>query len=301
VSMTLPSIDFFRDGIIGTTVATVRCNIPRRIRGQRSTVGPVLQLPLEAVHERSAKIMMLYGVLKLAGENEGITIPAQSFVINDTQLRIPMTDEEFARIETHRAGKEIAFELWLRGWGTLENQLIALASNNQGVHLAIPREDWIRVLGECGYGTRRLIELPPAPSRDQQKWDEASALIQGAAARLASGDAGGAMTQIRNALQRIVESVGDCIGRPRTAHDSALKNYALAVKGDLEKKHQDKTDDPYQVLADAVQLVVSAFGFASDPPHNDLDAAERTHAELAIAVTAAIYCYCARTIKANGI
>jgi len=28
--------------------------------------------------------------------------------------------------------------------------------------------------------------------------------------------------------------------------------------------------------------------FASDPPHNDLDAAERTHAELAIAVTAAI-------------
>jgi len=106
--MTLPSIDFFRDGIIGTTVATVRCNIPTRIRGQRSTVGPVLQLPLEAVHERSAKIMMLYGVLKLAGENEGITIPAQSFVINDTQLRIPMTDEELARIETHRAGKEIA-------------------------------------------------------------------------------------------------------------------------------------------------------------------------------------------------
>ena len=53
MSMTLPSIDFFRDGIIGTTVATVRCNIPRRIRGQRSTVGPVLQLPLEAVLERS--------------------------------------------------------------------------------------------------------------------------------------------------------------------------------------------------------------------------------------------------------
>ena len=93
VSMTLPSIDFFRDGKIGTTVATVCCNIPRRIRGQRSTVGPVLQLPLEAVHERSAKIMMLYGVLKLAGENEGITIPAQSFVINDTQLRIPMTEQ----------------------------------------------------------------------------------------------------------------------------------------------------------------------------------------------------------------
>jgi hypothetical protein len=38
-------------------------------------------------------------------------------------------------------------------------------------------------------------------ARRGQKWDEASALIQGAAARLASGDAGGAMTQIRNALQ----------------------------------------------------------------------------------------------------
>lgn len=301
MTTTLPGIDFFRDGVIGTIVATVQCNIPKRIRGQRSTVGPVLQLPLEAARERSAKIMMLYGILKLPGQGEGVTIPAQSFLVNDSQLRIPMTDEELARIEAHRAGKEVGFELWLRGWVMLENQLIALASNNQGVYLSIPREDWIRLLGECGYGTRRLIELPPAPGRDQQKWDEASALIQGASARLASGDAGGAMTQIRNALQRIIESVGDCVGRPRTGNDSALKNYALAVKAELEKKHEDKTDDPYQVLADAVQLVISAFGFASDPPHNDLDAAERAHAELAIATTTAIYCYCAKTIRVHAI
>ena len=75
MTTTLPGIDFFRDGVIGTIVATVQCNIPKRIRGQRSTVGPVLQLPLEAARERSAKIMMLYGILKLPGQGEGVADP----------------------------------------------------------------------------------------------------------------------------------------------------------------------------------------------------------------------------------
>lgn len=295
---TLPGIDFFKDGVGGTIVASVKCNIPGRVRGQRSTVGPVFWLPIEAPLGYTAKIIMLYGILKLPAQNEGITIPMQPFM--NSTLRIPMTDEEFTRIESHRQGGPISFELWLMGLGILDGETITLAANTQGVPLQFPREDWLRVLTECGYGTRRLIELPPAPVRDKSKWEDAAARIQAAAMRLASGDAGGAMTQARIALNLIVESVGAMIGRPRTASDKALKNYTQAVKAELEKKHQPLSDDPYQVLADAMQLTISATEFASDPPHNDLDAAERVHADLTIATTAAIYCYCANTIGAGS-
>ena len=107
------------------------------------------------------------------------------------------------------------------------------------------------------------------------------------------------MTQARIALERIVESTGEVIGRPRTTNDKALKNYIQVVKAELEKKHQPISDDPYLVLADSMQLAISATAFASNPPHNDLDTAERVHAELAIATVTALYSYCARTIHAE--
>lgn len=291
---TLPGIDFFRDGVGGNTVASVKCNLPGRVRGQRSSVGSVLWLPLEAPGDSAAKVMMLHGVLKLPNQNEGITIPMQTYM--NSTLRIPVTDEQFARIETYRQGGPISFELWLTGLGTLNGETIILATNTQGVPLQVPREDWLRVLGECGYGTRRLIELPPIPTRDQQSWGDAVARIQGAANRLASGDTGGAMTQGRIALERIVESIGEVIGRPRTTNDKALKNYIQSVRAELEKKHRPLSSDPYQVLADSMQVATSASEFASDPPHNDLDTAERVHAELTLAIVTTLYCYCAQAI-----
>ena len=179
---TLPGVDFFKDGVGGNTVASVKCNLPGRVRGQRSTVGPVVLLPLEVPGGYSAKIIALHGILKLTTQNEGITIPMQTFMSG--VLRIPMTDGDFTRIESHREGGPIGFELSLSGLGTLGGETIVLATNAQGVLLQVPREDWLRVLSECGYGVRRLIELPPAPTREKEKWADAASRIQAAANRL---------------------------------------------------------------------------------------------------------------------
>uniref|UniRef100_E6PH05 Abortive infection protein-like C-terminal domain-containing protein n=1 Tax=mine drainage metagenome TaxID=410659 RepID=E6PH05_9ZZZZ len=296
MAMSVPRVDLFVDGNPGQIVACIECDVVRRLSGITSTFGAILRLPVEKVNGYAGTIVMLSGILRLSGEHEGITIPAQPFVKNDTMLRVPFSEEQLVRLEERRLGAQICFELALRGVGVIGSQTVALVPNFHSANLVVPVEEWLTVLEQMGFGRRRLIELPPAPARKGEAWEEASKQIQEASRRLASADPGAAMIAARIALERTLEAVGDFIGRPRTEAE-AYGPFAKALSEHMRSKHLNRSDDPYGVLADTIQVAISCFGFSSDPAHNALDSAERVHAELAISIATSIFTYFGRMLR----
>jgi hypothetical protein len=270
-------------------------DVARRFNGDRSTFGGVLKLPVELSRDLPGTPLMLAGTLRLTGETEGLSIPAQTMLVNENTIRIPISDEQLARLEDKRLGKAPMFELFLRGIGTVDGSIVILNSHHP-VNLPVPLEEWLKVLDQLGFGKRRLIELPPAPARAGKTWAAAAAQIQEASRRLSKGDSGGAMLEARNALQRTLEAAGESIGRPQ-AEKEAFTNFGKALAAGLRSRHVDRSDDPHAVLADAVTLAISTFGFGSDPGHTSLTNTERVHAELAISVATALYTYFACTLK----
>jgi hypothetical protein len=266
-----------------------------RLDVDRSTFGGLLKVPAELSNELHGIPLMIAGTLKLAGEREGLAIPAQTPLVNENTLRIPISDEQIARLEEKRAGNAPTFELLLRGVASLDGSTVIVNSTHP-VNLPVPLEVWLKTLDKLGFGKRRLIELPPIPARDGVTWEAAAIQIQAAAQRLASGDSGAAMTEARTALQRTLEAVGLSLGvTPQKG--GPIGPFVDQITAALNARHEKKSDDPYLALADAVKLVKSCAGFASDPPHTGLLKAERVSAELALSLATALYCYFARTVQ----
>jgi hypothetical protein len=290
---TLPQINLIVD-INGHHAAHFEIN-PQRFAGIRSTTGAILYVPVEAAHGHPARILMLSGVLTMSGDPDGLMIPAQAFAVNDSGLRVPISDDQLERIEQRRSGAAPLFELTLRGVGSLASETYVLVSNDRAL-ISVPLEKWIEVLAAVGFGQRRLIELPPPPSRPGADWELCVKQIQSASWRLARGDAGAAMTEARTAIERTLEALGSEVSRPRNSGEP-FRNYAEALAKSLREMHTHRSSDPYEALADAVQLALSTFGFASHPVHNAFDAAERAHAELTLSIAVMIYTYCGRLLK----
>jgi hypothetical protein len=277
------------------TAVRLEFDVAQRFNADRSTFGGVLLLPAELSQGFKGAPQMLAGTLRLTGEREGLTIPAQSMIINENAIRIPISDDQVARLEAKRSGAEPIFELSLRGTGIVDGVTVVLDSSHP-VNLTIPLPRWLKALEGLGFGRRRLIELPPPPTREGALWEAASAQIQAAAGRLATSDSGAAMTEARIALQRTIGAVGTCVGLS-PVKGAPLGPYADHIASILEGMHQKKSDDPFQTMADAVRLAKSCAGFASDPPHTGLSLAERVHAELALSIATTLYTYFVRTIK----
>jgi hypothetical protein len=277
------------------TAVRLEFDVAQRFDADRSTFGGVLLLPAELSQGFKGTPLMLAGTLRLAGEREGLAIPAQSVIMNENTLRIPISDDQVARLEEKRSGAEPIFELSLRGTGIVDG-VAAVLNSSHPVCLTVPLPRWIKALEGLGFGRRRLIELPPPPTRDGALWEAASAQIQAATGRLTTADLGAAIAEARIALQRTIEAVGACVGRS-PVKGAPFGPYADQIAAILDGMHQKKSDDPFQALADAVRLAKSCAGVASDPPHTGLSVAERVHAELALSIATALYTYFARTIK----
>ena len=270
-------------------------DVARRLNADRSTFGGIIKLPVEMSHELKRTPLMLSGALRFAGEQEGLAIPAQTPLVNENTLRIPISDEQLQRLEDKRAGGAPMFDLTLRGIGTVNNEVVILNCTHP-LNLPIPIEEWIKVLDQLGFGKHRLIELPPVPKRNEKVWNEAAVQIEAAARRLLTADSGAAMTEARTALQRTLDAVAISLNIT-PLKGSPIGPFADQIAEKLAVLHQAKSDDPYKALADAVRLAKSTAGFASDPPHSGFSTAERIHAELALSIATTLYTYFAKTVR----
>ncbi len=295
MSISLPRINFSADDRPAAPVAAYEVNAAQRTGGNRGSLGTSIQLPLEPVRALVGVPLLVWGTLSWNSEHEGIAIPAQSVsrMTIPAMLSIPITDEQITRIETKRAGGPALFDLRLKSLVLVDGNVASCTSDNFPTLIVIPLDEWIKILAMLGYGERRLIELPPAPAAKSAEWRDALKQIAAASQRLAKGDAGAAIGEVRIAMDRLVEGLGVELGRPR-ADKEPSKNYFAVIAGEVRKLHLARSDDPYEVLARTIELASAIHEFSSDPMHNGLTASERSDAELAITTASALYSYVVR-------
>jgi hypothetical protein len=233
---------------------------------------------------------MIGGSIIWSGEFDGLTVPAQPLLLNRNEFSVPITDEQLSRFEERRAGGDATLTLQL--WGIAERApsgpLEAVTSGTFALPFSVPRDRWIEVLDHCGFGKRRIIELPAAPSVGGT-WEAASARLEAASRELAAGRSGASLVESRVALERLADALGAGLGIPRQKNPFA--NYVSMLCAKLEELQGGQKGTRYELIA---QLVRSAFGFTSDPPHQGLDRGARDDAELALSTGMALYCYLAR-------
>jgi hypothetical protein len=287
-------IDLSPDDRPGTPAISIECD-PDRFLGSRSAFGSTIWFPAKIVSATSTKLMAIGGWLRFANENDGLQIPMQPLTFNEPFLRVPISDEQIARLERKRGGQILMLEIVLRGTGFYGTAGAAPATFTASYQppINVQRDAWLKVLEALGAGQRRLIELPAPPHDRGGFWEKASKQIDAAAWRLASGDAGGAMNEARTAMESALEAVGGVTKVPRKPKEP-LRPFAIRVAAEIRKAHVDRGADPYAALASAIELGADIFGFVSDPLHNGLDSAERTNAELALSLVTSLYTYFAR-------
>jgi hypothetical protein len=293
-------IDLQLDTAPGHIVFAFECDSARQSGGYRSVFGPMLTLPLQPVinfpPQRRAEPLLVGGTLRWNGENDGIPIAAQPWVINQNRISILLTDGQLERIEERRAAGtgQALFDLSLRALALVDGTTKVLSLPFPAL-LVIPRDEWVRILDMMGHGVRRLIELPPPPSGLGGLWDSVADAIARGTARLAAGDGGVALGEARTAIERVVEAIGDELGLQRAG---PFRQFGDRVAGVLRERHTS-SGDSYGVLANATALAVELFGFASEPAHQGFGSSDRQNAEFALSLATTLYCYTAKLSSAG--
>lgn len=290
----LPSIAF-QNATNGEHLLTFQTNAAQTA-ASRSAAGGLLQVPFTAMHvdgkRPTFEVVLVSGYLCWGNETSGLLVPAQAVVHGLQYLDVPVSDEQLERLEWLRDGGDAMFALQLRALVRVPDAVVA-ANVTHATPYTIPREKWLTLREQLGFGKRRLIELPSVPTELGGKWDEASALLANATRRLAAGDIGGALVEGRNATESSLIAIGVEIGRPR-ADGESVRNFVQTLAAELESRHVARSNDPYEALASSVRLAYELFGFASDPGHKGLHVGQRPTAELGLTLATALYVYFAR-------
>src|SRR5579875_517057 len=292
--MPLPRLDFAAHDHPGQIVFMLELD-PERTRGARPTSGPIVYLNLTQPRDRSGSSgthepLWIGGWISWTGENDGLLIPAQPPLLNRSEFAVPLSDDQLTRIEERRSGGGATFTLQLWGVARASSGLVeSVTSGTFAVPFSVPRERWLEVLTQCGFGKRRIIELPPAPVAIADVWSAVSGRLEAASRELAAGRWGASLTETRVALERLADAVGFDLQISRGKEP--FGNYVDTLGKALESLARDQKSAPYDLIA---KLIRAAFAFASDPPHQGLDRGARDDAEFALSATITLYVYLAR-------
>jgi hypothetical protein len=289
---TLPHVDLQKSDNPGMTLLALEINPSQGVLGQAGTLGMSLLIPVRVSVPNTAVPLSVSGTICWANEQSGMYIPSQLFTFHTRYLKVPITDEQVARLEARRAGAQVFLKLELEVVATLEGSIVLLTMMNQTT-FTISQPEWSRILFELGYGSRYLIELPPAPAAANKLWVESSKQISEMSHRLAAGDSGAALIEGRPALRNLLEAVGAALGRPRKASDNDGP-YADVIAALIRANHVYRSSDAYEVLARTIELAKHIFGFASEPGHSGMRSTDRMNAELALGLITALYGFLAR-------
>jgi hypothetical protein len=211
-------------------------------------------------------------------------------LLNRNEFVVPIADEQLVRFEDRRAGGEAMLSLQL--WGIAEQSpsgpVEAVTCGTFAQTFSVPRDRWLEVLDNCGFGKRRIVELPAVPV-GARSWEGISARLEAASRELAAGRSGASLVETRVALERLADALGSDLGIARDKNSFA--NYVEMIGKKLKEFQGDQKVAPYELV---VRLIKTAFGFTSEPPHQGLDRSARDDAELALSTVMMLYSYLAR-------
>lgn len=224
-------------GVAGNAFIKIEID-PSEMQGHRSVFGPALLLRFKCtpdVHPYADEIRLhsLEGWIGWHSEQgmmPSIRIPSQLLDPNTHFLQVPISDEQVEKIEQLRNGEAVILRITLVGLATVRNPALQiahvvqnsdgstklearpqlelhklLASGDGAQTIRIEREQWLSILREVGFGTRRLIELPQPslPSGDDMRWEECIRLLTDATQLFRMGR----YEQVLGNCRKIVEGV----------------------------------------------------------------------------------------------
>jgi hypothetical protein len=119
-------------------------------------------------------------------------------------LPVPLTDAQIAAIEEERQDGPVTLYVWLSGLASQSAIVQPIQNNTTAQSLTIHREHWLTVLEQCGFGRRRLVELPdPRLPRNVQEWQECVRQLEQATQHYRQGEYEAALTSCRKIVEGI--------------------------------------------------------------------------------------------------
>lgn len=261
---------------------------PSRVRGSRSSFGPLLHVGVQILPESRHKPLLFEGTIRWTGEQIGIPIPMQSIGLGTAELTIPLSDHQVASVERTRASREPIIDLDLCAVGTPNGDgQLGRYRSSFAPSLSVPRDRWKAALDGFGTSTVRIIELPSRTAGTDESWRRAFELLDKASRLLSEARYGEAVTTSRSALERITESVGSQVGYRREGIN--FSNYVDELAKLLKGRRNGA--DPFALIG---QLIRTAFSWSSHPVHQGFDVSERDDAIFAVNLCVALYSYLVR-------
>ncbi|MGA2110609.1 MAG: hypothetical protein ABSG98_00495 [Anaerolineales bacterium] len=156
---------------------------------------------------------------KLISSTRLIVNPLQSQML----LRLPLTQQQLARVEEARGGKDLELTLYLQA-------MIVIKSEGDGIFkdidyasgrcsLSIPRSHWVdHILPALGYMTKYLLEISvPSAPQFQPQFAEAIKEFAEAQGEFQRDNSSGALVNCRNAINAFVSTIPlELQGQPAT-------------------------------------------------------------------------------------
>jgi hypothetical protein len=268
--------------------------------GDRTEFGPRLLfnarmefvpgLPLQ-------RLLGIQGAFMWADALDGLRIPYQAPALN-APIVIPISDDQLARFEEIRGGREPRFTLRLEAVAQPQGGGEVRILGSQPRRLELSRDAWAVILDRCGFGLRRIVELPPPPGGLGGTWDDASRSLADASRLFAGGQDEQAIAAVRKALERIVESVAAAIGEPPRTGKGGFRQYVERLANRIRALPLGRRQNPFPLVS---SLLNATFDFASGYVHGDSASSRREEAAFALAIAAALYGFAARgTLSATS-
>jgi hypothetical protein len=262
--------------------------------GGRNAFGPFLWFHLQWPYDVSLakhRPLSVQGALLWAEEQDGLPIPLQA-VLPNAAVAVPISDNQLVQLEERRSGGEPQFSIRLQALALRDDNgaVTTLSHGYMPQRLAVSRDAWISILAQCGFGLRRIVELPPPPSGLGEKWDEANQSLAIASQRLARGHDEEAIAAVRKALERIVEAVGESVGKPRQK-SGAFQPYVEEIAKFAAAVPSQRPQNPFPLIS---ELIKATFRWTSGYVHKEAATSQRDEAVSGIALGTAIYGFAAR-------
>jgi hypothetical protein len=263
------------------------------LAGDRTPFGPRLLFNVHTEYVQGSppqRLLGVQGALLWDGADDGLRIPFHAGIPSIT-VAIPVSDDQLTRFEEFRAGRPPEFSLRLEALAQPVNGGETRILNAHAQRLSISRDEWAVVLNRCGFGLRRMVELPPPPGGLGGAWDDASKSLADSSSLFAAGHDEQAIAAVRKALERIVEAVAAAVGEPPRVGKGRFGPYVERVAERIKALPSGRHQNPYPLVAG---LLSATFNFTSGYVHENVAPSQREEAAFALAIGTALYGFAAR-------
>jgi len=285
---------------------------PTTVTALASDDGCVLQVPLKITPQglvtTGPALLAAHGTASFS-HNEtraGVVVPMQSLPINNQILRIPLSTVDLARIDSRRGSGSVVCAVNLDGLanipfrpypdyaGQVQAVVTVPVHSNMAATITIERGQWLTILKNADYDSRRLVELPGLVGPAGPIWKTCNSLLERATAQLRAGEAEPAIATSRQVLEGLVTVVAKH-WRVTREPGQTMGNWLKELSGRLTDEWPAEKDSA-RVLT---SLYAALWSWTSESHHYGSKVPLHQEAAFAVGLTAELLSHAGHLMAAH--